>query len=92
MITRKLHLSLRRLAFAAAMLLSVAPAALANPPSSSRVEQEHHACAVVVGLDPSEAPYDACVRSLDSFFPQPDQADLAQSPDDIGQESPISVR
>jgi hypothetical protein len=32
--------------------------------------QAQHACAVIMGLDPSEAPYNACVRSLDPD-PQP---------------------
>jgi hypothetical protein len=92
MITNKLPLLSRRLALSAAMLLSVAPAALANSPSASRMAREHHACAVVMGLNPSEAPYDACVRSLDSSLSPADQAELAQSPDSVGQESSIAAR
>ena len=30
-----------------------------------RLAQEQHACAVVLRLDPSGRPYDACLRSLD---------------------------
>jgi hypothetical protein len=92
MINNKLRHLFRRVAVPAAMLLSVAPASLANSPSSSRRAQEHHACAVVMGLDSSEAPYDACVRSLDSSLSQSDQANLVQSPDGVGQESNVAVR
>jgi hypothetical protein len=91
MITNKLPLLSRRLALSAAMLLSVAPVSLANSSNSSRMAREHHACAVVLGLNPSEVPYDVCVRSLDSSLPQSDQADLAQSPDNVGQESSIAA-
>ncbi|HEX9489909.1 MAG TPA: hypothetical protein VF930_06460 [Stellaceae bacterium] len=41
---------------------------------SSRMAQEHHACAVVLGLDPSEHPYDTCIRSLDRTLSESDQA------------------
>ena len=30
-----------------------------------RLAREQHACAVVLGLDPSERRYDACIRSLE---------------------------
>jgi hypothetical protein len=81
-----------RMAVSAAMLLSVAPAALANSPSASRMAQEHNACAVVLGLDPSEAPYDACVRSLDSNFSQSDSGTLFQSRNSVGPSSNIAAR
>jgi hypothetical protein len=81
-----------RVAVSAAMLLSVAPATLANSPSASLMAQEHHACAVVLGLDPSEAPYDACVRSLDSNFLQADSAALFQSLNSVGPSSNIAAR
>src|SRR5437667_12821412 len=38
---------------------------------AGRITQERHACAAILGLDPSERPYDACIRSLDrtaSYF------------------------
>jgi hypothetical protein len=41
---------------------------------SSRMAQEHHACAVVLGLDPSEHPHDTCIRSLDRTLSESDQA------------------
>jgi hypothetical protein len=40
------------------------------------VAQEHHACAVVLGLDPSGRRYGACVRSLDESLSELDQARL----------------
>ncbi len=81
-----------RVAVSAAMLLSVAPAALAYSPSASQMAKENHACAVILGLNPSEAPYSACVKSLDGFLSQSDRADLAQLPDSVGQGSSIAAR
>jgi hypothetical protein len=91
-INNTLHRLLRRIAVSAALLLSVAPAALANAPSPSQMAREQHACAVVLGLDPSESPYDACVRSLDSSVSPSDSADLAQSLNSVGQASSIAAR
>ena len=34
--------------------------------------QEHHACAIVLGLDPSEAPYQDCVAVLERNLPRQD--------------------
>jgi hypothetical protein len=62
---------------------------LAETSNSSRMSQVRHACAVVLGLDPSEEPYAVCVRSLDSNFSQYDQADFARSQDSVGQVSSI---
>ena len=56
-------------AFSATMLLSLAPASFAASPSEARMAQEHHACAVIMGLDQADVQYEACVRSLDSNFP-----------------------
>jgi len=47
----------------AALLLLTAPAALPDPKPDSAM---HRACAVDLGLDPSTADYDVCVRSLES--------------------------
>ena len=51
----------------------------ANAESSLRMAQEHHACAVVLGLDPSEGLYDTCVRSLDRSLSESDQAHAVES-------------
>jgi hypothetical protein len=44
--------------------------------NSSRMAQEQHACAVVLGLDPSDDRYDTCVRSLDRSLSGWDQQRL----------------
>jgi hypothetical protein len=43
------------------------------------IMQERHACAVVLGLDPSELPYDECIRSLDRTLSQLRRSELAAS-------------
>lgn len=47
--------------------------------NSSRISQEHHACAVVLGLDPSDRQYDTCIRSLDRSLTEWDQAQAVQT-------------
>jgi hypothetical protein len=47
--------------------------------NSSRIAQEHHACAVVLGLDPSGDSYDTCIRSLERSLSEWDQARLVQT-------------
>jgi hypothetical protein len=47
--------------------------------NSSRMAQEHHACAVVLGLDPSGDLYDTCVKSLDRSLSEWDQERLVAS-------------
>jgi len=47
--------------------------------NSSQMAQEHHACAVVLGLDPSGGRYDSCIRTLDRSLSEWDQARLVQS-------------
>ena len=56
-----------KLASAAAFIILLATSGtVANAAeSSSRMAQERHACAVVLGLDPSGRRYDTCIRSLD---------------------------
>ena len=51
-------------AFSAALLLMAALAALADP-QTDRLAQEQHACGAILGLNPSVAGYDNCIRSLD---------------------------
>ena len=54
---------------------TVAPAA----ENSARMAQEHHACAVVLGFDPSGDSYDTCIRSLERSLSEWDQARLVQT-------------
>ena len=46
---------------------------------STRIAGEHHACAVVLGLDPSGDSYDTCIRSLERSLSEWDQARLVQT-------------
>jgi hypothetical protein len=46
---------------------------------SSRIAQERHACAVVLGLSPSDRRYGTCIRSLDRSLAEWDQAQLVQT-------------
>lgn len=39
---------------------------------AARTAQENHACAVVLALNPSEAPYHDCVASIDRYLPPED--------------------
>ena len=51
---------------AAAIALLAAGNTFANAAENpARLAQEQHACAVVLGLDPSERRYDACIISLE---------------------------
>jgi hypothetical protein len=64
---------------AAVALLASAHAFASAAENPSRMAQEHHACAVVLGLDPSGDSYDTCVRSLDRSLSYRDQARLVES-------------
>jgi hypothetical protein len=58
---------------AAIALLAFAHTSADAAENSSRTAQEHHACAVVLGLDPSGDSYDTCIRSLDRSLSEWDQ-------------------
>ena len=47
--------------------------------TSSRMAQEQHACAVVMGLHKPGDLYDTCIRSLNKSLSRLDQARLAES-------------
>jgi hypothetical protein len=64
---------LRGAALAAALLLTAIPAALADP-QTDRAAREQHACAVILGLNTSNASYDTCVQSLDRSLSAAPQA------------------
>ena len=78
---------LTRRATAAPVIVSAAVIALltcADSPARaaehpSRMVQEHHACAVVMGLHPPGDLYDTCVRSLDKSLSQLDQAHVQRA-------------
>ena len=70
-----------KLAGAAAIItLLASPQTVANAADgSSRIAQERHACAVVLGLDPSDRRYDTCIRSLDQSLAEWAQAQVVQT-------------
>ena len=70
-----------KLAGAAAVItLLASPQTFADAAEgSSRIAQERHACAVVLGLDPSDRRYDTCIRSLDRSLAVWDQTQVART-------------
>jgi hypothetical protein len=65
---------------AAAIALLASANTFANAAENlSRTALEQHACAVVLGLDPSGRQYDTCIRSLDRSLAERDQVRLVQS-------------
>jgi hypothetical protein len=65
---------------AAAIALLVSANTFANAAeNSSRTALSQHACAIVLGLDPSGCQYDTCIRSLDRSLAERDQARLVQT-------------
>ena len=65
---------------AAAVALLASANTLANAvENSSRTAQEHHACAVVMGLHQPGDLYDTCIRSLDKTLSELDQARLVST-------------
>jgi hypothetical protein len=62
-------------AAAIVLLVSVSTSAHAAE-DATRIMHERHACAAVLGLDPSEEPYDDCIRSLDRTLSQLAQPEL----------------
>jgi hypothetical protein len=61
-----------------ALVLLASASTLANAAeNSTRLAREQHACAVILGLDPSGRRYDVCIRSLDKSLSELDQARLA---------------
>jgi hypothetical protein len=65
-------------AAAIVLLASVSTSAHAAE-DSTRIMHEHHACAAVLGFDPSERRYDACIRSLDRTASLSERSGLAAS-------------
>ena len=62
---------------AAAIALLASANTFANAAENlSRTALEQHACAVVLGLDPSGRQYDTCIRSLDRSLSEWDQTRL----------------
>jgi hypothetical protein len=75
--------SLETIAAAAVVLLASASTLSNAAENLARLAREQHACAVVLGLDPSGRRYDVCIRSLDKSLSELDQARLATRLDEI---------
>ena len=59
-------------------LLAFSGAAVNAAENPVRIAQERHACAVVLGLDPSARAYDTCIRSLERSLAAWDQEQAVQ--------------
>jgi hypothetical protein len=64
---------------AAIALLAFTHTSVSAAENSSRMAQEHHACAVVLRLDPSGRQYDTCIRSLERSLSEWDRAALVST-------------
>ena len=78
-VTRRATGSVKIIGAAAIALLASANTFADAAENSSRMAQEQHACAIVLGLDPSGRSYDTCIRSLDGSLSEWDQARLVVS-------------
>jgi hypothetical protein len=63
---------------AAIALLAAAHTSARAAEAASRMAHEHHACAVVMGLDQPGDLYDTCIRSLDKTLSELDQGRLVR--------------
>jgi hypothetical protein len=64
-LNRRMTLSVKIIGAVAIALLASAGTVANAEENSTRLAQEQHACAVVLGLDSSGRRYDACIRSLE---------------------------
>jgi hypothetical protein len=78
-LSRRATPSIKIIGSAAIALLASANTFANAAENPSRVAQEHHACAVVLGLDPSGRRYRTCISSLDRSLSEWDQVRLAES-------------
>lgn len=79
-ITRRATRSMKFLGAAALTTLLSSPPSFADAVAeSSRAAQQHHACSVILGLDPSGSQYDTCIRSLRRSLTAWDQAQAVQT-------------
>ena len=76
---RQASASAKIIGAAAIALLTFAHTAARAAENASRMELEHHACAVVMGLHQPSDLYDTCIRSLNKSLFELDQARLAST-------------
>ena len=78
-LNRRATASVKIIGGAAIALLASAHTFANAAENSTQMAQEHHVCAVVLGLDPSGRRYETCIRSLDRSLAEWDQARLLQT-------------
>ena len=78
-LNRRATASVKIIGGAAIALLASAHTFANAAENSTQMAREHHACAVVMGLDPSGRRYDICIRSLDRSLSEWDQTRLVQT-------------
>ena len=78
-LSRRASRSVKIIAAAAIALLAAGNNLASAAENPVRTAQEQHACAVVLGLDPSGARYDSCMRVLDRNLSEWDYARLVST-------------
>jgi hypothetical protein len=78
-LSRRTTRSVKIIAVAAVVLLAAANWFASAAENSTRIEREHHACAVIMGLRQPGDLYDTCIRSLDKTLSELDQAKLVST-------------
>ena len=74
--SRRATRSVKIIAAAAVALLFTANTFASADENPTRMAREHHACAVIMGLNQPGDLYDTCIRSLDKTLSELDQAEL----------------
>jgi hypothetical protein len=78
-LSRRTTRSVKIIAAAAVTLLAAANTLASAAENPTRTAQEHHACAVIMGLHQPGDLYDTCIRSLDKTLSELDQAELVST-------------
>jgi hypothetical protein len=78
-LSRRTTRSVKIIAAAAVALVAASNRFASAAENSTRMAREHHACAVIMGLDQRGDLYDTCIRSLDKSLSELDQAVLVST-------------
>lgn len=71
-------------------LLPLIPAAALAADPASPTTPPNHACAVVLGLDPSQAPYQECIKNLEQHAPVADRPTRSATPRSTEEEASLA--
>ena len=77
--SRRATRSVKIIAAAAVVLLAAGNRFASAAENSTRIAREHHACAVIMGLNQPGDLYDTCIRSLEKTLSELDQAKLVST-------------